>query len=142
MDAIVGTWKNKKGSEENMNAFMDACKIPENMRQVFLERQYEITYSKDPSNANKLKTTVKVTNDSKLPAIEYEYELGKEFESNDIDGKHFKCTISWDGQKFVERYVDAKNTEMFIHRELTPDGQMKFAMTCCGVTSSSVWVKS
>ncbi|RUS89248.1 hypothetical protein EGW08_002991 [Elysia chlorotica] len=140
MEAIFGTWKNKKGSEENMTAFMDACKIPEAARQVMLDREYEISYTKGATDKS-MKVSVKVTNDSKLPEKSYEYELGKEFECDDIDGQHFKCTITWDGSKFVENYVDDKGTKMAIQREITPDGIMKFAMICLGVTASSTWEK-
>ncbi|KAK3795395.1 hypothetical protein RRG08_000706 [Elysia crispata] len=141
MEAIFGTWKNKKGSEENMDAFMEACKIPESARRVFLDRQYVVTYVKGDGD-NKMKATVKVTNDPKLQEKSYEYELGKEFECDDIDGQHFKCTITWDGSKFVEYFVDSKGTKMEIQREITPDGVMKFAMTCLGVTASYTWEKA
>ena len=48
-----------------------------------------VTYVKGDGD-NKMKATVKVTNDPKLQEKSYEYELGKEFECDDIDGQHFK----------------------------------------------------
>ncbi|GFN91764.1 fatty acid-binding protein [Plakobranchus ocellatus] len=140
MDAIIGIWKSKKGAEENMEAFMDACKIPQAMRAVFMEREYEVTYTKGDGD-NKFKTTIKILNDPKLPAKDYDFELGKDFEYDDIDGQHFKGCVTWDGKQFVEHYKDSLGNDVDIKREILTDGLMKLTMTCHGVSATIQFAK-
>ncbi|GFR60157.1 fatty acid-binding protein [Elysia marginata] len=137
MDAVLGSWKIKEGSEKNYDHFFKEMGIPDEAAREYMKRTILLSFSKD---GDKFTMKEVITNDPAKKSASYTYELGKEFDTVDVDDQPLKMKMEWDGSKFNETYSYPQSPPVHTTREVV-GGIMKVAMTVNGVTATDEWEK-
>ncbi|GFO42312.1 fatty acid-binding protein, liver [Plakobranchus ocellatus] len=90
MDAFLGTWIGSLESAENIDAFLEKTKIPPQFINAVKKRQYTTIASKQGDTYHVIN---KITSDPQSKEVVYDFQLGKEYEVTDHDGRKTKVNI-------------------------------------------------
>ncbi|KAL5012381.1 hypothetical protein ScPMuIL_010932 [Solemya velum] len=111
---------------ENIDAYMVALGIPENLREMAKTNQPSMEISQDGDT-----WTIKTTLADKVK--ESSFKMGEEFDTKTLLGTDIKATITLEGDKMVETQK-VGDSEVKIVREVSGD-ELTTNMTVNGVTS-------
>ncbi|KAK3083929.1 hypothetical protein FSP39_005503 [Pinctada imbricata] len=131
MAALVGKWEYV--SAENLEQYMEASGVPENLREMARKSQpnIEVVQSGDSWT---IKTVVgEKTKDTT-------FKLNEEFDSVSLTGQPLKCKVTLDGDVMKESQK-AGDVEVVITREVT-GGELVSKMTLGSVTATVKFKKA
>ncbi|RUS80700.1 hypothetical protein EGW08_011523 [Elysia chlorotica] len=137
MDAVLGSWKLKQGTQKNLDVFFKAVGIPDAAAEMYSKREVLLTFTKD---GDKYTLTEVINNDPNKKSASYTVQMGKEIETIDIDDTPLKLKVQWDGSKFQETYLYPQLSPILTQREVAAS-LMKVAKTANGVTATEEWEK-
>ncbi|KAL4223535.1 hypothetical protein ACF0H5_017006 [Mactra antiquata] len=129
--ALVGKWEYE--SADNLDGYMDAAAIPEQLR-AMAKNSKPVMEISNSGNSWTLKTTVsdKVKDTT--------FNIGEEFDSMSLAGQPLKCTVAMEGDKMVETQKQGDIT-IVITREVAGD-QLISKMTVGGQTATITFKKA
>jgi len=131
MASLVGKWE--YATAENLDAYMEAAAIPENLREMAKNSKPLLEISNDGDSWT-LKTTVsdKVKDTT--------FKVGAEFDSVSLAGQPLKCTVSIDGEVMTETQK-LGDVSIVITREVVGD-QLVSKMTIKDATATISFKKA
>ncbi|XP_060601144.1 sodium/calcium exchanger regulatory protein 1-like [Ruditapes philippinarum] len=123
--ALVGKWEYV--SADNLDGYMEAAAVPENLREVAKKSipTLEISNAGDS-------WTIKTTVSDKVK--DTTFKVGEEFDSVSLTGQPLKCTVAMEGEKMVETQK-AGDVSVIVTREKVGD-QLISTMTLGGQTAT------
>ncbi|GFO42311.1 fatty acid-binding protein, liver [Plakobranchus ocellatus] len=133
MDAFLGTWTGSLESAENIDAFLEKTKIPPQFINAVKKRQYTTIASKQGDTYHVIN---KITSDPQSKEVVYEFQLGKEYEVTDHDGRKTKRVTTWENDKIQEIRTDDAGHQSFLTIEFLEGGHTATqTMTFDGVST-------
>ncbi|XP_067668459.1 fatty acid-binding protein, adipocyte-like [Haliotis asinina] len=125
MSALVGTWNFH--SQENLDGYMKAIGVPEEMREVAKKSKPLLEITKDASDQFMIRTTV----GDKVK--EYKFVIGVSFDHVSLTGQPMKSVVNLVGEKMVETQT-LGDSNIVIERSVEGD-QLQSRMTANDVTA-------
>ncbi|XP_062590150.1 fatty acid-binding protein, adipocyte-like [Saccostrea cucullata] len=124
MASLVGKWSYV--SADNMENYMEASGVPENLREIARKNQpnMEISNSGDT-------WTIKTVVGEKMK--DSTFKLGEEFDSVSLTGQPLKCTVTLNGEEMTETQK-AGDIVVTITRKIE-NNQLLSTMTINGVSA-------
>ncbi|XP_045171134.1 sodium/calcium exchanger regulatory protein 1-like [Mercenaria mercenaria] len=129
--ALVGKWEYV--SADNMDGYMEAAAVPENLREVARKSIPTLEISNDGDS-----WTIKTTVSDKVK--DTTFKVGEEFDSVSLTGQALKCTVAMEGEKMVETQK-AGDATVIVTREKVGD-QLISKMTIGGQTATITFKKA
>ncbi|XP_069119438.1 uncharacterized protein [Argopecten irradians] len=115
--------------------------LPEDTVKKYKETRTKISYTQ--KNDNSWQIDVGVVGG---PTNQFNFELGKSYKSNDLDGTPMKSLINAEGSTLKEEhtYEDGamNGMNMAITRSIQDDGAMRVETTMCGHTMVSLYKRA
>merc|ERR1712002_565496 len=114
---------------ENYEEFLKALNVGFILRKAAMASTPVMTITESGGKWNMItKTTVK--------SIEINFEIGKEFEEDTTDGRHYKTVVTLEGNKMTttQKATKAGEKDVVVVREFSDTG-LTYTATCDGVSS-------
>ncbi|XP_046353835.1 fatty acid-binding protein, adipocyte-like [Haliotis rufescens] len=132
MSALVGTWNYV--SQENLDGYMEAIGVPEQMREIAKESKPLLEITQDAGDHFMIRTTV----GDKVK--EYKFVIGQAFDSVSLTGQPLKSVVVLEGEKMVETQT-LGDFNILIERSVE-EGNLVSRMTVNNVTATVVFSKA
>lgn len=124
MAGLVGKWSFV--SSDNMENYMEASGVPENLREIARKNQPNMEISNSGDS-----WTIKTVVGEKVK--DSTFKIGEEFDSVSLTGQPLKCTVALNGEEMTETQK-AGDIVVTITRKIE-NGQLLSTMTINGVSA-------
>lgn len=139
LSGFIGTWEEQ--CKDGLDDMAKKLHLPEDTVKKYKETRTKISYTQ--KNDNSWQIDVGVVGG---PTNQFNFELGKSYKSNDLDGTPMKSLINAEGSTLKEEhtYEDGamNGMNMAITRSIQDDGAMRVETTMCGHTMVSLYKRA